>query len=101
MIPSRSAKSDGFQVFIRLNNLARLVLGGAVPAIGVGMVAFHQGFEASLDVLRRGAGVEAGRIERLAFGIVHGARLSPPVGASRAGRPAELTAHAKGVIGSA
>src|SRR5258705_6829057 len=100
-IPSRSTKSDGFQVFIRLDNLAQLVLGGAVAAIGVGMVAFHERFETSLDVLRRGAGVEAECIERLAFGIVHGAGLSPPVGTSRTCRPAELTEHAKRIVGSA
>src|SRR3954463_7732697 len=43
--PARSAKSDGFQVFIGRDILAQFVLGGAVPAIGVGMVAFHEAFE--------------------------------------------------------
>ena len=41
----QSAKSDGFQVFISLDDFAQLVLGGAVAAIGVGMVALHQRFE--------------------------------------------------------
>ena len=71
------------------------------PPLASGWWRFTRPLKRVLDVLRRGAGVEAKRVERLAFGIVHGAGLSPPVGTSRARRPAELTKHAKRIVGSA
>ena len=71
------------------------------PPLASGWWRFTSAFETSLDVLRRGAGVEAERIERLAFGIVHGAGLSPRSERRARRRPAELTEHAKRIVGSA
>src|SRR3954467_14416974 len=92
----QSAKSNGFQVFISLDDFAQLVLGGAVPAIGVGMVALHERFETRLDVFDRRPCIEPERIECLAFDIVYGSGLTAP----RAARPPELAEHAKRIVGS-
>src|SRR4051794_8207536 len=45
-----STKACGFQIVIGLDDLAQPVLGGAVAAIGIGMMALHQGLETRLDL---------------------------------------------------
>src|SRR4051812_34938354 len=64
-----SAKACGFQIVIGLNDLAQPVLGGAIAAIRIGMVALHQGLETRLDLGAGSAELEAERVERLALGI--------------------------------
>ena len=47
---SNSAESGLLEVIIGLDDLAQLVFRGAIPAIGVGVMAFHQLLEPRLDV---------------------------------------------------
>ena len=65
------------------------VLGRAVAAIGVGVVALHQFLEARLDLRRRGVDLEPERVERLALGIADRARLRRAPARSRAQALAE------------
>src|SRR5690349_6305127 len=60
-----SAISGGLQIIVRLDDLAQLVLGAAVAAVGVGMVEHHQLLEARLDLAALGVGLEAERMQRL------------------------------------
>src|SRR6266849_247570 len=52
---SNSAKSGLLEVVIGLDDLAQLVFRGAIAAVGVGMMAFHQLLEPRLDVGAGGA----------------------------------------------
>jgi hypothetical protein len=47
---SNSAESSLLEVIVGLDDLAQLVSRGAIAAIGVGMMAFHQLLESGLDV---------------------------------------------------
>ena len=53
------AAHDGLEVIIRLDDLDQAILGGAVAAIGVGMVLLHQRLVLRLDVLQRRFGGRA------------------------------------------
>ena len=78
------------------------IFGGAVAAIGIGMVPLHQRLEPRLDLGRRGIDLEAKRVERLALGIAHDAALPPRAGLSRrAARAAESPEQAERIIGAA
>src|SRR5450830_483948 len=66
---SRSAKARRFQVVVRLDDLNEPLLGGAIPAIGVGMKLLHQFLKAQFHLGRRGADIEPESVERLALGI--------------------------------
>src|SRR5262245_57035835 len=63
--PAISAKTYGFQVFIGLDDVAQPILGGAVAAIGVRVMALHQCLEADLDFDRRGLGLKPKGLECL------------------------------------
>src|SRR5215467_2567139 len=95
-----SAVPGGLQIIIRLDDLAQLVLGGAIAAVGVGMMALHQLLEARLDRGTLGVGLEPEGVQRLALGIAHRAalRLLPRVG--RARPTAELAEHAERIVGA-
>src|SRR5215813_3489938 len=94
-----SAVPGGLQIIIRLDDLAQLILGGAVAAVGVGMMALHQLLEARLDLAALGVGLEPERMQRLALGVAHGA----PLGLARVGLarpPAQLAEHAERIVGA-
>src|SRR4029079_1628780 len=90
-----SAIARRFQIIIGRDDVAQLVLGGAIAAVGVGMMALHQHLEARFDDDLGGADLEPERLERLARGVVHGAlapaRLCTGIALARA----ELTEHAE------
>src|SRR5690242_7378553 len=86
------------QIIIRLDDLDQTILGGAVAAIGVGMVLLDQRLVLGLDVLKGGFGGESHHLQRLALGVHHlagfglglGARSRPPAAAA-----VELGEHAE------
>src|ERR1043166_741819 len=67
--PSASAKADGFQVVVRLDDLAQPVLAAPVAAVGIGVMPLHQQLEPSLDVGSLGVTFQPQRIERLALRV--------------------------------
>src|SRR5262245_40610356 len=75
--PARSAGSDRLEVIVSLDDLPQLVFGGAVAAVGVGMMAFHQFLEAHLDLGSRCRLLQPKSMKRLAFGVMH---RSAPLG---------------------
>ena len=85
------SSAGGLQIIVGLDDLAQLVFGGAVAAVGVGMMALHQHLEARLDLGLVGADFEAELIQRLALGVAHGARRLGLLGLRR--RAAELAEH--------
>ncbi len=70
-----SAEARGLQVIIGLDDLPKRVLGTAVAAIGVGMMAFYQCLEPGLDIGPFGVGFKAERIEGAALRIENLAAL--------------------------
>ena len=65
----------GLQIIIRLDDLDQAILGGAVAAIGVGVVLLDQRLVLRLDVYERRFGAEPHHLQRLALGVDHLARL--------------------------
>src|SRR5581483_2234493 len=72
-----SAIAYGFQIVVGLNNGAQAILRGTVAAIGVGVVALHQGFEPRLDIGFCGTVLKPQGMQCLALGIAHHALLGP------------------------
>src|ERR1700731_2679287 len=74
------------EIIIRLDDLDQAILGGAVAAIGVGMVLLHQRLVFRLDGLERRVGTEPHHLQRLALGVEYfsgfdlglGPRARPP-----------------------
>src|SRR5258708_13790205 len=73
---SNSAESGLLQVVIGLDDLAQLVLRGAIAAIGVGMMAFHQLLEPRLDVGAPRPVLQPEAVKLLPLGIAHVAPLA-------------------------
>src|SRR5881396_2096948 len=70
-----SAPAYGLQIVVGLNDVPQLVLAGAIAAVRVGMMTFHQDLEPRLDIGGARARFQSEHVERLAFGIAHGAAL--------------------------
>src|ERR1700726_1343329 len=83
----------GLQIIIRLDDFDQAVFGGAVAAIGVGMVLLHQRLVFRLDGLERRIGTEPHHLQRLALGVEYLAcfDLGFAGGAARAWPPATAT----------
>src|SRR6266853_1930865 len=91
MLSARAAH-HGFKIIIRLDDFDQAIFGGAVAAIGVGMVLLHQRLVFGLDGLERRIGAEPHHLQRLAFGVEYfsGFDLGLAGGAARA-RPPTLS----------
>src|ERR1700677_1686606 len=102
---SACAAPHGLQIVIGLDDFDQAVLGGAVAAIGVGMMLLHQRLVLRLDGLERRVGAEPHHLQRLALGIEDftGFDLGLASGAARTRSPAaatiELAEHAEGIGG--
>src|SRR5262245_13353685 len=94
-----SAEADRLEIIVGLDDLPQALLGGAIAAIGVGVVALHQRLEPRLDLLRGGIRIEAQRVERLALGVARHAVLGWPPRRARAGSFAELVEHPERIVG--
>src|SRR6185437_14827313 len=81
------AANHGLQIIIRLDDLDQAILGGAVAAIGVGMVLLHQRLVSGLDVDERRIGAQSHHLQRLALGVEHLARFNLGLGAGTGARP--------------
>src|ERR1700677_2642798 len=98
---SACAAPHGLQIVIGLDDFDQAILGGAVAAIGVGMVLLHQRLVFGLDGLERRVGAEPHHLQRLAFGVENlpGFNLGLAGGAARTRPPAaaaiELAEHAE------
>src|SRR5258708_14645062 len=98
---SASARAAHYrlEIIIRLDDLDQAVFGGAVAAIGVGMVLLHQRLVFRLDGLQRGIGTESHDLQRLALGVEYfpGFDLGLAGGTARTRTPAaaavELAEH--------
>src|SRR6266851_778947 len=66
---SARAAHHGFKIIIRLDDFDQAIFGGAVAAIGVGMVLLHQGLVFRLDGLERRVRTEPHHLQRLALGV--------------------------------
>src|SRR5260221_14212309 len=73
--PAKSTVSGLLEVAIGLDVFPQFIFRGAITAIGVGMVAFHQLLEPRLDVRTGRAILQPERVKRLALGVAHGAPL--------------------------
>src|SRR5216684_1483595 len=73
--PPESAPAHGLQIIVGLNDVPQPVLAGAIAAVGVGMMTFHQDLEPRLDIGGARARFQSEHVERLAFGIAHDAAL--------------------------
>src|ERR1700677_4901803 len=100
---SACAAPHGLQIVIGLDDFDQAILGGAVAAIGVGMMLLHQRLVFRLDGLERGIGAEPHHLQRLALGIEdftglglglagRAARTRPPAAAA-----VEFAEHAEGI----
>src|ERR1700738_2686351 len=94
----------GLQIIIRLDDFDQAIFGGAVAAIGIGMVLLHQRLVFRLDDLERRIRTEPHHLQRLALGVEYfsGLRLGFVANArARTGPPAaaaiELAEHAERV----
>src|ERR1700692_1842630 len=93
------------QIIICLDDLDQAVLGGAVAAIGVGMVLLHQRLVFGLHGFERRISAEAPHLQRLVLGVEDfsgsdlglsaGAGARPPAAAA-----VELAEHAEGIDGT-
>src|ERR1700682_278423 len=98
---SARAAHHGLEIIIRLDDLDQAILGGAVAAIGVGMVLLHQRLVFCLHGFQRRVGPEPHHLQRLALGVHHfpGLRLGLAGRAARTRPPAatavELAEHAE------
>src|SRR5215472_8794624 len=70
--PTLSAGSGLLEVIIRFDDLSQLVFRGAVSAVGIGMMAFHQFLESRLYFGAGRAVLQPKRMKRLALGVAHG-----------------------------
>ena len=77
----------GLQIIVRLDDLDQAVLGGAVTAIGVGVVLLDQRLVLRLDVDERRFRRKPHHLQRLALGVHHLARLGLGLRASARTRP--------------
>src|SRR5258707_3317704 len=66
---SARAAHHRLEIIIRLDDFDQAVFGGAVAAIGVGMVLLHQRLVFRLDGFQRCIGTEPHHLQRLAFGV--------------------------------
>src|SRR5260370_3390304 len=73
--PPESAPAHGLQIIVGLNDVPQPVLAGAIAAVGVGMMTFHQNLDPRLDIRGARARFQPEHVERLAFGIAHDAAL--------------------------
>src|SRR6185503_2987766 len=95
------AADDRLEIIIRLDDLDQAILGGAVAAIGVGMVLLHQQLVFCLHRFQRRIGAEPHHLQRLALGVHHfsGFGLGLAGSASRTRPPTaaavELREHAE------
>src|ERR1700719_3206742 len=97
--PAKSTESGLLEVAIGLDDFAQLIFRGAITAIGVGMVAFHQLLEPRLDVRTGRAILQPERVKRLAFCVAHGAPLGLGARLCRTGaRTAELPQDAETIL---
>ena len=98
--PARAAH-HGLEIIIRLDDLDQAILGGAVAAIGVGMVLLHQRLVLRLDGFQRRVRPKPHHLQRLALGVhdFPRFRLGLASGAARTRPPAatavELGEHAE------
>src|SRR3984957_17728882 len=89
---SGRAAYDRLEIIVRLDDFDQAILGGAVAAIGIGMVLLHQRLVFRLDGLERRVGTEPHHLQRLAFGVEYfsgfdlglgtGTRTRPPATAA-------------------
>src|ERR1700690_1811696 len=104
MLSARPAH-HGLEIIIRLDDLDQAILGGAVAAIGVGMMLLDQRLVFGLDGLERRIGTEPHHLQRLALGIKYfpgfglglgaGPRTRPPAAAA-----VEFREHAERIGGT-
>src|SRR6202165_6246929 len=66
---SACAAHHGFKIIIRFDDFDQAIFGGAVAAIGVGMVLLHQRLVLRLDGFERCVGAEPHYLQRLALGV--------------------------------
>src|SRR5258708_9001569 len=66
---SARAAHHRLEIIIRLDDFDQAVFGGAVAAIGVGMVLLHQRLVFRLDGLERRIGAEPHHLQRLALRV--------------------------------
>src|ERR1700726_1170368 len=95
----------GLQIIIRLDDLDQAVLGGAVAAIGVGMVLLHQRLVFGFHGFERRIGAETHHLKRLALGVEDFSGFDLGLGAGAGPRPpaaaaVELAEHAEGIDGT-
>src|SRR5438309_2611085 len=98
----RSAIPNRFQIVVGLDDVAQPILAGAVAAIGVRMVALHQGLESRLDVGRSGVRFKPEHAERLALRVADRAALRRRALETRPPRPAgpDLAKYAERIHGA-
>src|ERR1700730_2025067 len=88
-----------------LDYLDQAILGGAVAAIGVGMMLLDQRLVFGLDGLKRCVGTKPHHLQRLALGVEHFSGFDLGLGASARPRPpaaaaVEFGEHAERVSGA-
>src|SRR6202521_4851552 len=66
--PPESAPAYGLQIIVGLNDVPQLVLAGAIAAVRVGMMTFHQNLEPRLDIGGARARFQPQDVERPALG---------------------------------
>src|SRR6266852_4302571 len=74
--PAVSTASGLLEVVIGFDDFSQLVFRGAVTAIGIGMMAFHQFLESRLNFRAGRALLQPERMKRLALGVAHRPPLS-------------------------
>src|ERR1700674_4156146 len=74
--PPESAPAYGLQIIVGLNDVPQLVLAGAIAAVRVGMMTFHQNLEPRLDIGGARARFQPQDVERLVRGGGHDAGLA-------------------------
>src|SRR5260370_1556407 len=92
---SARAAHHGLQIIIRLDNFDQAIFGGAVAAIGVGMMLLHQRLVFRLDGLERRIGAEPHHLQRLALAVENFPRFDLGL----AGGPARAPPPAAAAVG--
>src|SRR5437588_681648 len=93
-----SAEFRRLELIVRLDDLAQAIFQRAVAAIGVRVVALHEFLEPRLDLARGRIDLQSQRIERLALGVAHRARLRRRTLHSRTRPSSELTHHLERIV---